>query len=82
MTVPSRIGGQGETAVDSGEIGEGKAAGEQQGAVPATKGTIQPYEEVVGDYSDAYFSSADRLQLPPDLQTIVEQYFTDIETDK
>ena len=82
MTVPSRIGGEGDMAVDSGNVGEGKAAGEQQGAVPATKGTIQPYEEVVGDYSEGYFSSADRLQLPPDLQAIVEQYFTDIETDK
>ena len=82
MTAPSRIGGEGETAVDSGEIGEGQAAGEQRGPVSATKGTVQPYADLVGDYSDSYFSSADRLQLPPDLQTIVEQYFTDIETDE
>ena len=82
LTVPSRIGGEGETAVDNGEIGEGQAAGEQEGPVPATKGSVQPYTDVVGEYSASYFSSVDRLQLPPDLQTIVEQYFTDIETDE
>jgi hypothetical protein len=82
LTVPSRIGGTGETAVDTGELGDGKAASEQKGAVPAEKGEARPYSDVVGDYSDSYFSSAEGMKLPADLQKVVEQYFTTIETEK
>lgn len=81
LTVPSRIGGSGEVTVDEGELGEGEAANEQEGAVPAEQGTVRPYEDVIGSYSESYFSSADRLELPPDLRKVVEEYFSSIESD-
>lgn len=79
LSIPSRIGGQGETTVDGGKLGEGTAAGEQQGAVPVTKGSVRPYEEVVGQYKDSYLQSTERLQLPKDLQQVVQTYFSSIE---
>lgn len=82
LTVPSRIGGTGEQAVDNGKLGEGQAANEQKGAVTMEKGTAKPYSDAVGDYSASYFSSADRMELPPDLQKVVEEYFSSIESEE
>lgn len=79
LSVPSRIGGTGDTTVDGGELGEGTPSSVQQGPVPVTKGTIRPYEEIVGDYKDSYLQSTDRLQLPKDLQQMVQSYFSSIE---
>lgn len=80
LSIPSRIGGSGETTVDDGELSEGEAGSFEEGAVDAERGTIRPYREVVGSYSDSYFSSANRMKLPPDLQNIVEQYFSSIDS--
>jgi hypothetical protein len=79
LAVPSRIGGSSSTSVDGGKIGEGKPI-EEKGPVPATKGEIRPYQEVVGSYKDSYMESTDRLQLPNDLQQMVQSYFTSIES--
>lgn len=82
LSVPERIGGSSETTVDSGPLGEGEMAGEQKGLVPVTKGAIRPYEEVVGEYKDSYLESSERMQLPKDLQDIVQSYFTTIESNE
>ncbi|SOC25665.1 hypothetical protein SAMN05880501_11916 [Ureibacillus xyleni] len=82
LAVPERIGGSSETTADGGKLGEGTAAGEQQGSVPVTKGTIRPYEEVIGEYKDSYLESSERMQLPKDLQDIVQSYFSSIESNK
>ncbi|MFD1031139.1 putative sodium/potassium/calcium exchanger [Metaplanococcus flavidus] len=79
LSIPSRIGGTGETAVDDGELSEGETESFEEGPVDAERGIVRPYREVVGSYSDSYFSSAERMRLPPDLQKIVEQYFSAIE---
>lgn len=79
LSIPSRIGGSGETTVDDGELSEGEAGSFEEGAVDAERGTSRPYKEVVGSYSDSYFSSANRMKLPPDLQNIIEQYFSSID---
>lgn len=81
LSVPKRIGGSSKTEVDSGLLGQGTGAGEQKGEVPVTKGTIRPYEEVIGQYKDSYLESSDRMQLPKDLQNIVQDYFTSIESN-
>ncbi len=73
------MGGSGSTTVDGGKLGEGKPI-EEKGPVPATKGEIRPYEEVVGSYKDSYMESTDRLLLPDDLQQMVQSYFTSIES--
>ncbi|MFF5995419.1 hypothetical protein AAGS61_11835 [Lysinibacillus sp. KU-BSD001] len=80
LAVPHRIGGSSDTTVDSGKIGEGDTI-EEKGYVPATRGDVRPYEEVVGTYKDSYMQSTERLQLPSDLQQMVQHYFTSIETD-
>jgi len=80
LTIPERVGGSNETTVDGGKLGEGTAAGEQKGPVPVTKGTVRPYEEVVGSYRDSYLESSERMQLPKDLQDIVQSYFSSIES--
>lgn len=79
LSIPSRIGGSGETTVDNGELSEGETGSFEEGAVDAERGTVRPYKEVVGSYSDSYFSSANRMKLPPDLQNIIEQYFSSID---
>ncbi|QCR30719.1 hypothetical protein [Lysinibacillus sp. SGAir0095] len=81
LSIPNRVGGNQDTTVDGGPLGDGTAVGEQKGPVPVTKGTIRPYEEVVGDYKDSYLKSSDRMQLPKDLQDIVQSYFSSIESE-
>jgi membrane protein CcdC involved in cytochrome C biogenesis len=78
LTTP-RIGGSNETTVDGGQLGDGSHVSEQQGNGPITKGSIKPYEEVIGSYKDSYLESSERLQLPKDLQQVVQSYFTTIE---
>ncbi|GLC87655.1 hypothetical protein [Lysinibacillus piscis] len=80
VTTPNRIGGSSETSVDGGKLGEGSPASAQQGNGPITKGSIRPYEEVIGAYKDSYLESSERLQLPKDLQHVVQSYFTSIES--
>lgn len=81
LAIPSRLGGSSGTTVDGGKLGEGKPI-EDKGSVPTTKGEIRPYQEVVGSYRDSYMQSTDRLQLPNDLQQMVQSYFTSIESNK
>ena len=81
LSVPERVGGSSETTADGGPLSEGTAVGEQKGSVPVTKGTIRPYEEVIGDYKDSYLKSSERMQLPKDLQDIVQSYFSSIESE-
>lgn len=80
LAIPSRLGGSSSTTVDGGKLGEGKPI-EEKGPVPATKGEVRPYQEVVGSYKDSYMQSTDRLQLPNDLQQMVQTYFTSIESN-
>ena len=80
LAVPNRIGGSSDTTIDSGNTGEGDTI-EEKGLVPAMKGDIRPYGEVVGTYKDSYMQSTERLQLPSDLQQMVQNYFTSIETE-
>ena len=80
LAVPNRIGGSSDTTIDSGNVGEGDTI-EEKGFVPAMKGDIRPYGEVVGTYKDSYMQSTERLQLPSDLQQMVQNYFTSIETE-
>lgn len=83
LSIPSeRVGESGGPTVDGGPLGEGDSAGEQKGTVPVTKGTVRPYEEVVGQYEERYMQSTKRLQLPRDLQNVVESYFSSIQSEE
>lgn len=82
LAIPDRFNESGETIVDGGPLGDGKPLGEQEGPVPVTKGTIRPYEEVIGQYKDRYMESSERMQLPKDLQDIVQSYFSTLESEE
>lgn len=78
IAVPQRIGEANEQIVDSGVQNEGESI-KEKGTVPATKGEVRPYSDVLGTYEESYRQSTERLQLPNDLQQMVQQYFTSIE---
>lgn len=78
IAVPQRIGEANEQTVDSGVQNEGEGI-KEKGTVSATKGEVRPYADVLGTYEESYRQSTERLQLPNDLQQMVQQYFTEIE---
>ena len=78
IAVPQRIGEANEQTIDSGIQNEGEGI-KEKGTVPATKGEVRPYADVLGTYEESYRQSTERLQLPNDLQQMVQQYFTEIE---
>lgn len=83
LSIPmERLGEKGEPTIDSGPLGEGNPAEEQKGPVPVAKGEVRPYEEVIGQYEERFMQSTKRLQLPKDLQNVVESYFSSIQSDK
>lgn len=80
LSVPfDRVGEKGETSVVGGKLGEGDFIEEREAQGPVEKGTIRPYQEVVGEYKDSYLKSTDKMKLPPDLQHILSDYFSSIE---
>ncbi|EMR05256.1 hypothetical protein C772_02833 [Bhargavaea cecembensis DSE10] len=68
----------GDTVLDAGPQTEGKSAAES--LVPAEKGEVRPYAEVQSEYRDAYVEHAGRLGLPEDLQQVLSDYFSSIDT--
>ncbi len=70
MTDPSIVGG---------ELGEGEFIEENEREGLVERGTLRPYEEVVGSYKDAYLKGSDRMNLPADLQRVLSDYFSSIE---
>ena len=80
LSIPSnRVGEKADPSVVGGNLGEGEFIEERETEGPVEKGAVRPYKEVVGDYKDAYLKSTDRMQLPPDLQHILSDYFSSIE---
>ncbi|TQE89213.1 hypothetical protein NST62_14085 [Ureibacillus sp. FSL K6-8385] len=83
LSIPSeRLGERRPPTVDGGPLGQGNPAGEQKGQVPVTKGTVRSYEEVIGAYEERYMQSAKRMQLPRDLQNVVESYFSSLQSEQ
>lgn len=78
VAIPQRVGESNGSTVDGGLLGEGETVTER-GPVPATKGDVRPYSEVIGSYQNSYMQSTDRLQLPSDLQQMVQNYYSSIE---
>jgi hypothetical protein len=78
IAVPQRVGEANEQTIDGGIQNEGERI-KEKGTVPATKGEVRPYADVLGTYEESFRQSTERLQLPNDLQQMVQQYFTSIE---
>ncbi|OCA85472.1 hypothetical protein A8F94_11310 [Bacillus sp. FJAT-27225] len=82
LTVPEHIGGKTNVETDSGNLGSGSPASQYESDGPILRGTIRPYEEVYGSYADSYRTSMDRMNLPGGLETIVKNYFSDLDPNK
>jgi hypothetical protein len=80
LSIPyHRIGEKGDPSVVDGNLGEGEFIEERETEGPVERGTVRPYQEVVGQYKESYLQSTDRMKLPPDLQHILSDYFSTIE---
>ncbi len=80
LSIPHhRIGEKGDLSVVEGNLGEGEFIEERETEGPVERGTVRPYQEVVGQYKESYLQSTDRMKLPPDLQHILSDYFSNIE---
>ncbi|WP_270182563.1 hypothetical protein [Alkalihalobacillus sp. CinArs1] len=78
LTVPDRIGGEGTIEQDSGELGEGSSEMEEAKEAPVLPGSVRSYQEVYGDYEEGYRQSVDRMQLPTHLESLVKQYYSEM----
>ncbi|MCA0989059.1 hypothetical protein [Guptibacillus algicola] len=78
VTVPNRTGGDGKIEQDSGELGEGSSEMEEAPEAPVLPGSVRSYQEVYGDYEEGYRQSVERLQLPKHLETLVKQYYSEM----
>jgi len=80
LSIPhGRVGGEADPSIVKGEHGKGDFIEERSTDGPVEKGSIRPYSEVVGEYKESYLQSADKLQLPSDLQNVLSDYFSSIE---
>lgn len=78
LAIPKRVGESTGPTTDGGLLGDGETVTDR-GPVSATKGEVRPYAEVIGTYEDSYMQSTDRLQLPSDLQQMVQNYYSSME---
>ena len=80
IAVPKRVGEKGKPAADGGNLNAGVPTSIQennQGKV--TRGFVRSYKEVTEQYKSSYLQTTDRLQLPGELNQIVQKYFTSVE---
>ena len=78
LSVPDRIGGNGKIENDNGELGQGRSEMEQAPESPVLPGYVRSYQEVYGDYAEGYRESVERMQLPKHLESIVKQYYSEM----
>lgn len=78
LTVPNRLGAKGDIEQDSGDLGQGKSEMEEAPESPVLPGSVRSYQEVYGDYSEGYRQSVERLQLPNHLESLVKQYYSEM----
>lgn len=78
LTIPEKITGQETIENDFGQTGEGTSIQQSDANAPVLNGTVRPYEEVYGNYEEAYRESVNRMDLPQYLEDVVKDYFTDL----
>ncbi|MFF2449849.1 hypothetical protein ACFVSW_22665 [Neobacillus sp. NPDC058068] len=82
LTIPEKLAGKNNLETDSGMIGKGSPTEQYAGNGPILKGQLRSYQEVYGNYADAYRKSTDRVKLPSDLEEIVKNYFLLLDPNK
>ncbi|MGF2616179.1 hypothetical protein FZC84_00180 [Rossellomorea vietnamensis] len=78
VTVPDRLGGKTNQSVDNGQLGQGSGERQTTDEGPALRGSARPYNEVYGEYEQAYRESVDRMALPSNLENVVKNYFSEL----
>ncbi|TYS16681.1 hypothetical protein FZC78_11880 [Rossellomorea vietnamensis] len=78
VTVPDRLGGKANQSVDNGQLGKGSGERQTTDEGPALRGSARPYNEVYGEYEQAYRESVDRMALPSNLENVVKNYFSEL----
>ncbi|MEW6276387.1 MAG: hypothetical protein AB1556_14930 [Bacillota bacterium] len=77
---PHLLGGSGQETRVSGQIRLGQAGTETSlPDSPVELGAIRPYREVLPLYKEEAINSLSSAPLPPDLESLVWQYFTSLE---
>lgn len=77
--VPRRVGQSGESSFVQGRAGEGPEEVVQTSDPALMRGTLRPYREVVGQYSQAARESLDRSSIPAGMKDLVRDYFSTLE---
>ena len=76
---PTRLGGDGQGSQLNGQVGQGQGDVVDTDNSPISAGTLRPYNEVFGTYSEAARNSLDRGDIPPALQGLIKDYFSSLE---
>jgi hypothetical protein len=82
LTIPEKLAGKNNLETDAGTIGKGSPTEQFAGNGPILKGQLRSYQEVYGNYADAYRKSTDRVKLPSDLEEIVKNYYLLLDPNK
>ncbi|MCM3699924.1 hypothetical protein [Paenibacillus macerans] len=77
VTTPRDLAGSGNAQQDGGPATGGSV--QKGGSSPVFDGVSRPYEEVYSDYAAEAKESLKRGDLPQSLQSLVENYFTEID---
>ncbi|WP_053599999.1 hypothetical protein [Bacillus sp. FJAT-18017] len=82
LTIPEHVGGKTNIETDTGFLGNGSPGTQYESDGPILRGAIKPYGEVYGSYANSYRTSMDRMNLPGGLETIVKNYFSELDPNK
>lgn len=82
LTIPEKQTGNTNLETDTGSLSGGSPAQQYQGNGPVLPGQLRPYQEVYGNYLDAYRNSQERVKLPADLEEIVKNYFLSLDPNR
>lgn len=77
VTTPRDLKGSGNVQTDGGPSTGGSV--QKGGESPVFDGVSRPYEEVYSDYATEAKRSLERRDLPQSMQSLVENYFTEID---
>lgn len=81
LTIPENISGKKNIENDFGRLGQGNSKEQFSGNSPILKGSVRSYEEVFREYEKSFRNSTERVQLPKELESIVKQYFSELDPD-
>lgn len=79
VAVADRFGQQNEQSIDGGETAEGEGIDSERGSVNAEAKEPIPYTAALAQYEGQYLQKTEQMQLPSDLQQVVQHYFSTIQ---